>query len=141
VTIFADTSALYALLSHDDRWHADALRAAQAVRDQHETLWTIDAVLVELWRLLRGAAGRQEADRLVQALAARGLDVQPSAREDYPRAWQLGAAWSDQDFSLTDRLCFAAIERVRGFRAWSYDVDFAIIRLGPRRDRALDLLV
>ncbi len=140
MTTFADTSALYALLSRSDRSHTDAVRAAQTVRDQHETLWTIDAVVVELWRLLRGAAGHDEADRLIQALIARGLDVQPSAREDYTRAWQLAASWVDQDFALTDRLAFAAIERGRGFRAWSYDHDFAVIRLGPRRERALDLV-
>jgi predicted nucleic acid-binding protein len=103
-------------------------------------LWTIDAVIVELWRLVRGAAGREEADRLIQALTARGLDVQASAREDYGRAWHLAVTWVDQDFSLTDRLCFAAMERSRSYRAWSYDRDFAVIRLGPRRERALDLL-
>jgi predicted nucleic acid-binding protein len=129
------------LLNRSDRRHGDAARAADAIRDQREPLWTVDAVLVELWRLLRGPFGREAADRLVQAIIARGLRVEASAREDYARAWQLGANWMDQDFALTDRLCFAAMERTRSFRAWSYDADFAVIRLGPRRDRALDLLV
>jgi predicted nucleic acid-binding protein len=129
------------LLNRSDRRHAEAARAAQDVRNRREALWTIDAVVVELWRLLRGSFGPESADRLVQALAARGLAVEASAREDYARAWQLGAEWGDQGFALTDRLCFAAIERTRSLRAWSYDVDFAVIRLGPRRDRALDLLV
>ncbi len=137
---FTDTSALYALLNSSDRHHTEAAQVAEQVRQQREALWTIDAVIVELWRLLRGAAGRQAADRLVQALAMRGLDIESSAREDYTRAWQIGADWSDQDFALTDRLCFAAMERVRSFKAWSYDSDFAIIRLGPTRGRALDLL-
>ncbi len=140
MTIFVDTSALYALLSPSDRSHAVAVRAAQTIRDQRETLWTIDAVIIELWRLLRGAAGPTDADRLVQALMARGLAVQPSAREDLGRAWQIATTWSDQDFALTDRLCFAAMERNRSYRAWSYDRDFAVIRLGPRRERALELL-
>jgi predicted nucleic acid-binding protein len=138
---FADTSALYALLNRSDRSHANAARAVQLVRDQREQLWTIDAVIVELWRLLRGGFGSENADRLVQGLMARGLEVQASAREDYLRAWQIGADWKDQGFALTDRLCFAAMERSRSFRAWSYDVDFAVIRLGHRRERALDLLV
>ena len=138
---FADTGALYALLNRSDRHHREAAVAAQRVLNERELLWTIDAVVVELWRLLRGAFGRETADRLVQALAARGLDVQPSARNDYPRAWQLGADWADQEFALTDRLCFAAIERMRSFRAWSYDADFVVIRLGPGRNRALDLMV
>lgn len=141
MTTFADTSALYGLLNRNDRHHSDAARAVHQVREQHEALWTIDAVAVELWRLLRGAFGRETADRLIQELVARGLTVEPSAREDNSRAWQLGAQWADQDFSLTDRLCFAAIERARSFKAWSYDADFAIIRLGPRRDRALEILI
>jgi predicted nucleic acid-binding protein len=66
--------------------------------------------------------------------------VEPSAREDYARAWELGSEWADQEFALTDRLCFAAMERVRSFRAWSYDQDFAIIRFGMKRDRAIQLL-
>jgi predicted nucleic acid-binding protein len=70
-----------------------------------------------------------------------GLRIEPTAREDYGQAWQLGAEWTDQGFSLTDQLCFVAIERARSFRVWSYDVDFAVIRLGPRRDRALEILI
>lgn len=138
---FADTSALYALLNRSDRRHADAAQAARDVRQRHEALWTIDAVIVELWRLLRGSFGHATADRLVQEIAAHGLRIEPSAREDYARAWRFGAEWADQDFSLTDRLCFAAMERARSFKAWSYDADFAIIRLGPRRDRALEILI
>jgi len=76
----------------------------------------------------------------VQALATRGLAIEASVRDDYARAWRLAGEWSDQDFALTDRLCFAAMERARSFRAWSYDADFAIIRLGPARNRPLDLL-
>ena len=141
MTTFADTSALYALLNRNDRHHSEAAQAAREVRRQREALWTIDAVGVELWRLLHGSFGREVADRLVQSLAAGGLEFEPSAREDCLRAWQIGADWADQDFSLTDRLCFAAIERARSFRAWSYDADFAVIRLGPRRASALQLLV
>lgn len=135
-----DTSALYALLNRNDRHHPRAAQAAQRVRQQREALWTIDAVAVELWRLLRGAFGRETADRLLQGLTSRGLVIEPSAREDYVRAWQLGAEWADHDLALTDRLCFAAIERTRSFRAWSYDTDFAVIRLGPGRNRPLELL-
>ncbi len=72
--IFTDTSALYALLNRSDQSHADAVRVERTIRDQHEIIWTLDAVIAELWRLLRAAIGRQEADRLVQALIARGVD-------------------------------------------------------------------
>lgn len=139
--IFADTSALFALLNRNDGQHARASQAARLVREQREELWTIDAVAVELWRLLRASFGREPADRLIQGLAERGLAIEASAREDYARAWQIAADWADQDFALSDRLGFAAIERARAFRAWSYDADFAVIRLGPARNRPLDLLL
>ena len=59
-------------------------------------------------------------------------EVEPSAfAQDFARAWEIGGDWSDQTFSLTDRQAFAAIERSRRSRAWSYDRDFAIIRIGP----------
>jgi predicted nucleic acid-binding protein len=129
------------LLNRNDRHHRDAAAVAEEIKRRHEPLWTIDPVVVELWRLIRGAFGGEAADRSIQALTARGLAVEPIERTDYVRAWQLGGQWADQDFALTDRLCFAAMERVRSLRAWSYDADFAIIRLGPARNRPLDLLL
>ena len=56
------------------------------------------------------------------------------------RAWELAREWPDQDFSLTDRQSFAIIERSRQLRAWSYDADFAVIRLGRQRRMSLDLV-
>ena len=137
---FADTSALYALLSPNDRHHGAASYVAHQLVRERERLWTIDAVIVELWRLLRSEFGHEKADLLVRGLASGGLDVQASAREDYAQAWQRAVDWPDQDFALADRLSFAAIERQRSYRAWSYDVDFAIIRVGAARNRALDIL-
>lgn len=96
--------------------------------------------MIELWTHLRGGFGRQKADSLAQQVISHGLAVESSEREDYQRAWQIALEWRDQDFSLTDRLAFVAIERTRSYKAWSYDSDFAVIRLGPRRDRAIDLL-
>ena len=139
--IFTDTSALFALLIPGDQYHDQAANVARQILREREPLWTIDAVIVELWRLLRSERGRNTADDLVQNLASGGLDIQPSAREDYTRAWHLALEWPNQDFALVDRLAFAAIERARSFRAWSYDADFAVIRLGPTRNRALDLLL
>ena len=69
-----------------------------------------------------------------------GLQRAPRSPTGTVKGRQIGAAWPDQDFALTDRLCFAAMERERNLRAWSYDTDFAIIRLGPGRRRALDIV-
>jgi predicted nucleic acid-binding protein len=110
------------------------------VRRRREILWTIDSVLTELWLLLRREATRELSDRLVAGILERGLRRAPLHADDYARAWALAREWPDQDFSLTDRQAFAAIERNRHLRAWTYDQDYAVIRLGPRRGDAIELV-
>lgn len=137
--LFADTSALFAFLVADDHFHRDAVRAEALLRARREPLWTIDPVLTELWLLLRRETSRDLCDQLVAGLLNRGLRRESLQSDDYARAWELARDWPDQDFSLTDRQSFAAIERSRQLRAWSYDDDFAVIRLGPRRALPLEL--
>lgn len=138
--LFADTGALFAFLVRDDAHHRDAVRAEAAIRAGREQVWTIDSVLTELWLLLRREIGPRASDRLLSGVLDRGVRRECLDDVDFARAWQLGREWSDQDFSLTDRQAFAVLERTRRQRAWSYDHDFAVIRLGPARDRALDLV-
>jgi predicted nucleic acid-binding protein len=121
--------------------HADAIRAEARLRSEREELWTIDPILTELWLLLRRDVPPAAPDRAIRGMLDAGLRREPLGPEDYRRAWEIGATWSDQTFSLTDRQAFSAIERVGRARAWSYDSDFAVIRLGPRRDRAIELVL
>lgn len=137
---FADTSAIFAFLVADDRHHSDAVRAEAVLRSRRESIWTIDPVLTELWLLLRRETSREMSDRLVSGLLERGLRREPLRPEDHLRAWELARDWPDQDFSLTDRQSFATIERNRDLRAWSYDADFAVIRLGRQRRVSLELV-
>jgi predicted nucleic acid-binding protein len=138
--LFTDTSALYASLVADDARHRAAARVKAMVVTRREQLWTIDAVLTELWLPLRRDVTADRCDRLVNGLLEGGLRREPVLSEDYKRAWEIGQEWPDQQFSLTDRQAFAAIERSRQRRAWSYDRDFAVIRLGPGRNRAIELV-
>lgn len=138
--IFADTGALYAVLVPNDQFHADARQAESLIRANHEELWTIDAMLIELWGLLSRDFSTSRTDELVRGLLARGLRREPVDPQDYERAWEIGQQWPDQPFSLGDRQAFAAIERTRRYRAWSYDHHFAVIRLGPRRAIAIELV-
>ena len=138
--VFADTAALYAFLVADDVHHQNAVRAERLLRERREQLWTLDPVLTELWLLLRRDVSLEICDRLVRGLLDRGLQRERLESPDYARAWEIGREWSDQTFSLTDRQAFAAMERSRRYRAWSYDRDFAIIRVGAGRNRALDVV-
>ena len=138
--LFVDTGALFAFLVRADIHHLDAVRAEADMRSRREQLWTIDPVLTELWLLLRREIGVARSDALLAGLLDRGVRRETLQDQDFMRAWQFGREWSDQNFSLTDRQAFAVLERIRQNRAWSYDNDFAVVRLGPQRDRALDLV-
>jgi predicted nucleic acid-binding protein len=139
LVLFADAGALYALLAPRDAHHDHARRVERRIRDQRIRLWTIDPALGELWLILRRDLTRSRCDELVRGLMAHGIDREPTLDTDYQRAWAIGERWGDQDFSLTDRLAFAVMERTQRYRAWSYDQDYRVIRLGVRRDRALEL--
>lgn len=138
--VFADTGALYAFLVVGDVHHQEAVYAERVLRERREQLWTLDPVLTELWLLLRRDVTIEMCDRLVRGLLDRGVQRERLESQDYVRAWEIGRDWSDQTFSLTDRQAFAAMERSRRFRAWSYDRDFAIIRVGAARNRAIDIV-
>ncbi|MBI2912093.1 MAG: type II toxin-antitoxin system VapC family toxin [Chloroflexi bacterium] len=138
--IFADTSALFASLISDDPHHVHASEVEALIRQQREAVWTIDPVLTELWLILRRKFSVHMCDQIVEGLTRRGIQVEGAGAADYARAWDIGRQWPDQEFSLTDRQAFAAMERTGRLRAWSYDDDFAVIRLGPARNRALQLV-
>jgi predicted nucleic acid-binding protein len=59
---------------------------------------------------------------------------------DLETAWQIGADYPDQDFSIVDRTSFAVMCRLGIERAASLDDDFAIFRFGPNRRRAFTIL-
>jgi predicted nucleic acid-binding protein len=138
--LFIDTGALFAFLVRHDAHHQNAVRAEAEIRSRREQVWTIDPVLTELWLLLRREIGVTRSDELVAGLLDRGVQREPLEDQDFTRAWEFGRKWADQNFSLTDRQAFAVLERTRRQRAWSYDNDFAVIRLGSGRVRALELV-
>jgi predicted nucleic acid-binding protein len=111
------------------------------LRERRESAWTIDPVLTELWQLLRRETSVSTADRLVAGLLRGRLRREALEADDSARVFEIGRAWPDQTFSLTDRQAFASIERSGTLRAWSYDRDFAIIRLGRLRDQPLDVVM
>jgi predicted nucleic acid-binding protein len=136
MTAFVDTSAWYAAADRDDRSHDWAVE----VLSRGEALVTSDHVLVETWTLLRHRLGREAAERFWEGLGPGGVQLEPVLAADLERAWSLGEAFADQDFSLVDRTSFAVMRRLGLTRAVSLDADFAVFRYGPDRRQAFQLL-
>lgn len=98
-------------------------------------------VLAEIDTFLRKE--RAAMRRLVAELLdpATTYELEPVIPEDLVRALELDAAFGDLDLGLVDGMVAAVAERRRVYRVLTTDRrDFKVLRIGVRRDRALDLL-
>jgi predicted nucleic acid-binding protein len=138
-TLFVDTSAFYALADGDDRHHRGARAALQASAGT-EPVMTSDHVVVESWLLICSRLGRRAAMKFWDALAIDVFTVVGVTAQDFRRGHEIVQEWSDQSFSIVDCTSFAIIERLAIDRALAFDAHFRIIRLGPRRNRALQII-
>jgi predicted nucleic acid-binding protein len=122
VSVFVDTSAIYALLDAGDSNHERSLRAIERLLG--EELATHSYVVVELVSLVRRRLGADAAARLIDEVlpAIEITDVDASLGS---RALAAFRAATTSDVSLVDRTSFEFM-RQRGInRAWAMDSDFA----------------
>jgi len=136
VSVFVDTSMFYAAVDEDDTDH----QRARKVLSAGDRLVTTDHVLAETWRLLRKRTGSTVANRFWQSIRDGRAELEFVGPTDLELAWTIGIDFSDQDFSLVDRTSFAVMQRLKLYRAASFDRDFAVFRFGPRRDRAFEIV-
>ncbi|MFN0105824.1 MAG: type II toxin-antitoxin system VapC family toxin [Bryobacteraceae bacterium] len=136
MSLFVDTSMRYAAADKSDLGN----QAAKKVPMHSERLVTTDHVLIETWTLIRNRMGRRAADRFWLGLRNAVAAVETIGPADLDAAWQIGTAYSDQDFSIVDRTSFAVMRRLGIDRAASLDDHFAIFRFGPGRRRAFTVV-
>jgi predicted nucleic acid-binding protein len=122
VSVFVDTSAVYALLDADDSNHERALRAGERLLG--EELVTHSYVIVELVSLVRRRLGAEAAARLIDEVLP-AIDVTDVDAALRGRALAAFRAATPSNVSLVDRTSFEFM-RQRGIRrAWAMDADFA----------------
>ncbi len=136
MSLFVDSSVWYAAADAGDRGNS---RAKEILGKERE-LVTTDHVLLETWILLRHRLGRSAAERFWGSLRSGVAGVEFTAPGDLERAWAIGDAYPDQDFSLVDRTSFAVMERLGLRRVASFDDDFAVYRFGPQRTKAFSVI-
>lgn len=130
---FVDTSAWVSMADGAETAHA---RVAAALRAQRGGLLTSDHVLQQTWKVMRHRHDRFAAEALVNEIRRGIARVKVSLLGDLEVAATIGAAFSDQDFSLADRTSWAVMERLGITEAVSLDSDFRVYRYGPGRRRA-----
>jgi predicted nucleic acid-binding protein len=122
VSVFVDTSAVYALLDAGDSNHERALRATDRLLG--EDLVTHSYVVVELVSLVHRRLGADAAARLIDELLP-AIDITDVDATLRARALAAFRASTGSAVSLVDRTSFEFM-RQRGIRrAWAMDSDFA----------------
>ena len=124
MSVFVDTSALYALLDADDRSHGDARRAWSDLLAGGDPLVTSNYVLIETLALVQRRLGMDA----VNACADRLLPVIGTAwvgEEDDRTALAAVLAAARRDLSLVDCASFRVMRRAGIRKAFSFDQHFA----------------
>ena len=124
MTVFVDTSALYALLDADDRFHTAARAAWSDLVAADDPLLTSNYVLVETFALVQRRLGmnavRACADRLLPV-----IDVAWVEQEDHRNALAGVVAAGRRDLSLVDFASFVVMRRDGLRTAFTFDPHFA----------------
>jgi predicted nucleic acid-binding protein len=125
VSVFVDTSALYAMLVSNDYMNVRARALMEHLVRERRTLHTSSYVLVETTALLHVRAGHAAArdfERHVRpALEVRWVDAALHARA--ARRYAEPAA---RAVSLVDAVSFAVMRELHLEVAFTYDADFAL---------------
>jgi predicted nucleic acid-binding protein len=105
-----------------------------------ERVATSDHVVVESWLLICSRLGRRAAMRFWGRPGCQRAHRGGVTAEDFRRGHEIAQAWSDQTFSMVDRTSFALIERLGIRRTFAFDRHFRMVRLGWRRQLALEIV-
>jgi predicted nucleic acid-binding protein len=121
VTVFVDTSALYAVLAQDDLHHMEATRVLRWCLE-HDDLVTTNYVIVEAAQLVRGRLGADAAgdllDRLLPSITTIWID------EATHRAAVEGLRAANGNASLVDHASFLVMRASGIDHALAFDRDF-----------------
>jgi predicted nucleic acid-binding protein len=123
--VFTDTSAYFALADPRDENHAAAVVIAEQLATRRRHLFTTNFVLAETHALLLARRGRELAARILVEIDRSSTAIVRARAADEQRAREIIARYRDKDFSLTDAISFAIMERLGIGQAFTFDRDFA----------------
>ncbi len=122
MTVFVDTSALYALTDEDDERHQPATATFRGLGSDRELLVTHSYVLVETLALVDARLGREAARRVADGMFP-VIEVIWVDRQLHGSA--LGAFLANSGrASFVDWVSFTLLRERRLWRVFAYDRDF-----------------
>ena len=128
MSVFVDTSAIYALLDRDDAGHERALVGLGRI--EGEDLVTHGYVVAETTSLVRRRLGAEAAARFIDEFlpALRVVDVDAELRAAATAAYRAAVA---ANVSFVDRTSFELMRRAGIERAFAIDADFEAAGFAP----------
>lgn len=122
--VFVDTSAYYAAIDRRDFDHDATAAVMRRLVEEQRPLVTTNAVLFEMHGLLLNRIDRRVAWNVLMSLRASQTVVRVRVRDE-SRAEEILDQYDDKEFSVTDALSFAVMERLDLRVAFSLDRHFA----------------
>jgi uncharacterized protein len=122
--VFVDTSAYYALVDRNDVNYRHTLDVATRLSRERRHLFTTNFVLAETHALVLNRIGRDIAARVLVEIENGPTTVVRVNARDERRTRDTIAQYSDKDYSLTDAMSFAVMERLGIGAAFTLDDHF-----------------
>jgi uncharacterized protein len=123
MTVFVDTSALYALLDRDDRNHQRAAAAWRALVEGDDGLVTSNYVVVETTALVQHRLGMKAVAALTRDLLP-VMSVDFVSEADHREAAAAHLAAGRRQVSLVDQVSFVVMRRIGSETAFAFDAHF-----------------
>jgi predicted nucleic acid-binding protein len=122
--VFADASALFAVMNRSDGFHGDAVAIQRRLATERWRLFLTNFTLAEAHGLLTGRVGRQAGLQLLEYALGPGVSLIRVQESDEERALSIIFGYTDKAFSYTDATSFAIMERLGIRYVFSFDDDF-----------------
>jgi uncharacterized protein len=114
---FVDSSAYLALLDEDDAYHTKAVEILRLLVQQRAQQFTTNTVVIEAHALILSTLGIGPGQAFLRSAVAGGTTIVRSRASDEERAREIIYRYDDKDFSMTDAISFAVMERLRIMKA------------------------
>lgn len=124
-SVFTDSSAYLALIDHRDEHHADAIAILRRLAAERARLYTASTIVIEAHALILSTMGRDAATRFLRQMERSTIVVVRARATDEARGRAILYTYADKEWSYTDAISFAVMERLGIARAFTFDRDFA----------------
>ena len=122
--LYVDTSGFYASASRRDAHHVDAIAVLERVDRERLGLLTTTYVVAEAHALFLSRLGHDAATAFLRSFDGSSISIVRPYRQDESIAQDIIFRYADKDFSLTDAIGCAVMQRLGIETAFSFDSDF-----------------